>query len=442
MEISNKKKSNRVALLIVLSFAAGFGAATGAYFFILCEGCIDPDGGVTLSPKEKCEESLTICINATKSTSNSTIASKIGHEKVKFLEKLVKESIIQNALKISNQKNENMDEDIRNQINVMREKTWTTSINPTPFMMSIFGNDVADFLRENHVNHSEEFGDVVFGEHILTNIYGPNVAVSVITDNYLQSNDEWWQKAFHDPEHEPFARECEFDSSAQMFSEDLVISIFDEKGKLIGIMNSATPCNVTQDYLDADKSIQIVPEERFSDIGKHKIFVLQELMKDPAIQEVLIRSNQEFLSFTDEELLELKEKKSWPKPEEVPTEFQLSIINNEVADILRDNLKIESDDYGELQFPEMILTNVKGITIASSDRTYNYVQSFDEWWIVASENKVLVRECGYDRSIQMNSEDIIIQIFDKNDEFIGILNSASTCDVISDKPVLFFGDSN
>ena len=442
MEISNKKKSNRVALLIVLSFAAGFGAATGAYFFILCEECFDPDGGETLGPEEKCEKSLTICINATKSTFNSTIASEIGHEKVKFLEKLVKEPIIQNALKDSNQKNEKMGEDIRYQINIIREKTWTTSINPTAFMMSIFGNDVADFLRENHVKPSEEFGDVVFGEHILTNIYGPNVAVSVITDNYLQSNDEWWQKAFHDPEHEPFARECEFDSSAQMFSEDLVISIFDEKGKLIGIMNSATPCNVTQDYLDADKSIQIVREERFSDIGKHKIFVLQELMKDPVIQEALIRSNQEFLSFTDEELLELKEKKPWSKPEEAPTEFQLSIINNEVADILRDNLKIESDDYGELQFPEMILTNVKGVTIASSDRTYNHVQFFEEWWIKASENKVLVRECGYDRSIQMNSEDIIIQIFDKNDEFIGILNSASTCDVISDKPALFFGDSN
>lgn len=237
-------------------------------------------------------------------------------------------------------------------------------------------------------------------------------------------------------------QECEFDSSAQMFSEDLVISIFDEKGKLIGIMNSATPCDITQDYLDADKSIQIVREERFSDIGKHKIFVLQELMKDPAIQETLIRSNQEFSSFTDEELLELKEKKLWPKPEDEPTEFQLSIINNEVADILRNNLKVESADYGELQFPEMILTNVKGANVASTDRTYNYIQFFDEWWIVASENKVLVRECGYDRSIQMNSEDIIIQIFDKKGDFIGILNSASTCDVISDKTALFYGDSN
>jgi len=61
---------------------------------------------------------------------------------------------------------------------------------------------------------------------------------------------------------------------------------------------------------------------------------------------------------------------------------------------------------------------------------------------VASQNDVLVRQCGWDKSIQMNSEDIIIQIFDKNDEFVGILNSASTCDVILSKPALFYGDSN
>jgi hypothetical protein len=42
----------------------------------------------------------------------------------------------------------------------------------------------------------------------------------------------------------------------------------------------------------------------------------------------------------------------------------------------------------------------------------------------------------------MNSEDIIFQIFDKNGEFIGILNSASTCDVILNKETLFYGDSN
>jgi len=441
MGMTNKNNSNRMALIIALSFAVGFGAATGAYFLIFCEDCFAIQFNPSNPGLDKCQNDPT-CIKANYTDVDTTIASKIGKEKVQFLHDLVKEPIIQNALKSSNLKDSKMDEDIRTQIFVQREKTWTAAIQPTPFMNSVFENDVADFLRDNHVIRSEEFGDVVFGEHILTNLYGPNVAVSVITDNYLQSNDDWWQQAIHEQDKVEFARECEFDSSAQMFSEDLVIGIYDENDQLIGIMNSATPCDVTQASLDADKSIDTVPEEKLSDIGKFKISYLQELMKNPTIQEALMISSQEFSSLTNDDLSDLKEKTNWPKPDVDPTDLQSSIINNEVADILRENLVVESEEYGELVFPEMILTNAKGVTVASTDRTYNYIQHLEEWWIVASQNNVLVRQCGYDRSIQMNSEDIIIQIFDENGEFIGILNSASTCDVILNKEALFYGDSN
>ncbi len=442
MGVSEKNNFNRVAVVIVLSLVVGIGVATGAYFLIICEDCIKVQSTTQKqdSSTAKCENDPR-CIIANVTGPDTTIASEIGYEKVKFLQELVSESIIQNALKSSNQKDSKMKEDIRNQIYNLREKEWITSEQPTPFMNSIIDNDVADFLRDNLVIRSDEVGDLVFGEHILTNLYGPNVAVSIRTDNYLQSNDDWWQQSKNEPEKE-FARECEFDSSAQMFSEDLVIGIFDGKGELIGIMNSATPCDVTQAFLDADKTIRAVPYENLSEIGKHKISYLQELMREPTIQEALRLSNQEFSSITDEGLLKLKEETEWPNPlKEEPTDFQLSIINNEVADILRENLVVESEDFGELLFPEMILTNAKGVNVASTDRTFNYIQNEQEWWIVASQNDVLVRKCGFDKSIKMTSEDIIIQIFDDG-EFIGILNSASTCDVILNKGALFFGDSN
>jgi hypothetical protein len=438
---TNKNNSNRVALIIALSFAVGFGVATGAYFMIFCEDCIVIQSNPLNPGPDPCQNDPS-CIDPDYNSTDTTIASEIGKEKVQFLHDLVNEPIIQNALKISNKKDSQMGEDIRTQIYVQREKIWTTAIQPTPFMNSIFENDVADFLRDNHVIRSEEFGDVVFGEHILTNLFGPNVAVSVITDNYLQSNDDWWQQAIHEQDKVEFARECEFDSSAQMFSEDLIIGIYDENGQLIGMMNSATPCDVTQASLNADKSIDTVPEEKLSDIGKFKISYLQGLMKNPTIQEALRMSNQKFSSFTNDDLSNLKEKTNWPKPDIEPTDLQLSIINNEVAYILRENLVVNSEEYGELVFPEMILTNAKGANVASTDRTYNYIQYFEEWWIVTSQKNLLVRQCGYDRSIQMNSEDIIFQIFDKNGEFIGILNSASTCDVILNKETLFYGDSN
>lgn len=90
----------------------------------------------------------------------------------------------------------------------------------------------------------------------------------------------------------------------------------------------------------------------------------------------------------------------------------------------------------------MILTNSKGVTVASTDRTYNYIHSENEWWQVASQNDVLIRQCGPDKSINMNSEDIIIKIFDDKGKFVGILNSATQCDVVKNKPLFFYGDSN
>jgi len=445
MGTTKNNNFNRTSILIALSFAVGFGVATGAYFSIFCEDCVlVPTKYPDEDPRVKCLNDPRCIIPPPDTETDTTIASDIGFEKVKFLKELVNNPIIQNALKISNEKDSKMKEDIRNQIYVLREKEWTRILEPTPFMNSIIENDIADFLRENLVIRSVEVGDVVYGEHILTNLYGPNIAVSIRTDNYLQSNDDWWQQAKNEEDKSPFARECEFDSSAQMFSEDLVVKIFDENGQLIGIMNSATPCDVTQAYLDADKSIVPVLEEDWSEIGKHKIIYLQELMTDPIIQEALRLSNQEFSSITNEELSKIKEETEWPRPGEEPTTFQLSIINNEVADIMRENLVVESEDYGELQFPEMILTNARGANIASSERTFNYIQNEDEWWIVGSQNPAYVRQCGWDKSIQMTSEDIIIQIFNDEGEFVGILNSATPCDVISisSKPALFHGDSN
>lgn len=225
-----------------------------------------------------------------------------------------------------------------------------------------------------------------------------------------------------------------------MYSEDIVVKILDESGEFIGVMNSATPCDVTQQALESRSDIIPVPLDNITPVGKYKISFLQDLMLDPTIQNALKRSNQKIVSMTDEDITKLREV-PWPKPgTENPTELQVSIMQNNVADILRANLKVQSK-FGTIQFPEMILTNAKGVNIASTDRTYNYIQSQDEWWQIAVEQKFLIRECGWDDSIQMTSEDIIIAIYE-NDNLVGVLNAATPCDVILNKSPTFYGDSN
>jgi len=154
MGVSEKNNFNRVALMIALSFAVGFVVATGAYFSIFCEDCIKIQSMTQKqdSPTAKCDNDLR-CIEPIVYSTDSTIASEIGYKKVEFLKKLVDNPIIQNALKSSNQKDSKMKEDIRNQIYDMREKDWTTSEQPTPFMNSIIDNDIATFLRNNLVGH-------------------------------------------------------------------------------------------------------------------------------------------------------------------------------------------------------------------------------------------------------------------------------------------------
>ena len=442
--IKAKNNFQRMAPFIAISFAVGFGIASLASFVFLCEDCLEIE---PISESQSIEDKCLIkkCLPLGNITDvKKPIFTLIGKEKEEKLREIVNDSIIQQILKSSNEKDSKMSEDIRIQIYLQREKEWTQAVEPTPFMLSIINNDLADSLRDDLVVQSDKFGHVTFGEHILTNIYGANVAVSIKTDNYDQSQDDWWQLMFIDENVESFARECEFDSSAGIFSEDMIIKISDTNtGEFLGILNSATPCDVTEESLEKASKIEPVPLNNITPIGNYKISYLQEMINHRIIQNALEFSNQEFSGMTYEDLLKLKEDTEWPRPGTgEPTAFQNSILENKVAELLRENLVVQTEEFGQIQFPEMILTNAKGATISSTDRTYNYIQTEDEWWKVASQNAVLVRQCGPDKSINMNSEDIIIKVFDKGGEFIGILNSATPCNVILDKPLAFYGDSN
>jgi len=152
----------RVAPLLVLTFAVGFGAATGAYFFIFCEDCFTvPTVSKELALEEKCDNDPR-CIPSPSVVDETKNFTKIGKYKVAFIQELVRDPIIQKALKESIEKDEKMDSEIRTQIKAQREKEWTSALESTPFMLSIINNDISDFLRDNLVIESEEFGNIVF----------------------------------------------------------------------------------------------------------------------------------------------------------------------------------------------------------------------------------------------------------------------------------------
>jgi hypothetical protein len=366
----------------------------------------------------------------------------MGDYKISQLQDLLNNPRIQEALKSSNDQFSAMSPPVLEKFMESKENEWLSAPKDksTQFMLSIINNEVADILREKLVIQSEEFGEGVFGEHILTNSYGANVAVTGRTDNYDQTkdDDDWWQKT---KQVGLYIRQCTWDKSAEMNSEDIAVKIFDDQGKFLGILNSATPCDVlTAKTLENIIKIEIVPSDNISPKGNYKISKLQELMKSPIIQKALKTSNEEFSAMAVE-VSTLNEDIKWPTEGE-PTALQLSIINNEVADILRENMETKSEEFDRIFFGEFILTNAYGANVASTMRTFDYIHNTQEWWQVAAENGILVRQCGLDESVQMYSEDIIIAIYDDAGEFVGVLNSATPCDVILNKSPVFYGDSN
>jgi hypothetical protein len=121
-----------------------------------------------------------------------------------------------------------------------KDAEWlnTPMNSPSPFMSALIESNLSDILRENSVITTDQFGDVLFPEIIITNAYGANVAQSIRTEDYNQADESWWLRAKTVPVH---FREVSWDSSAEIYSSDIIIRIVDEDGNFIGVLNAATP---------------------------------------------------------------------------------------------------------------------------------------------------------------------------------------------------------
>jgi glyoxylase-like metal-dependent hydrolase (beta-lactamase superfamily II) len=121
-----------------------------------------------------------------------------------------------------------------------KDQDWlkTPMNSPSPFMSAIIESNLSDLLRERSVIPTDQYGDVLFPEIIITNAYGANVAQSIRTEDYNQADEGWWLRAKTVPIH---FREVSWDSSAEIFSSDIVIKLVDEDGNFIGVLNAATP---------------------------------------------------------------------------------------------------------------------------------------------------------------------------------------------------------
>ena len=101
---NSKNNFNRTSLAIVLSFVIGFGIATIAYFVIFYDEDFTSETVIheQVPLKDKCSNDLRcVMINST-DTGIEDITTPVGEEKSQLLQDLVRNPIIQNALKNAN----------------------------------------------------------------------------------------------------------------------------------------------------------------------------------------------------------------------------------------------------------------------------------------------------------------------------------------------------
>lgn len=176
------------------------------------------------------------------------------------------------------------------------------------------------------------------------------------------------------------------------------------------------------------ESVEQETQKEFSDLDllTFKVTQLQEITSHLEIIQAVIDSNEKF-EVMDDPIQYIVEKdaewKNQPKNKNSP--FMSTLIENPIAKILKTKSIISTEEFGDVLFPEIIVTNAYGANVAITIRTDDYNQGDEIWWIKAKENNVQFRDTTWDQSAGIYSADIIIAIFDNNGQFIGVLNAAT-----------------
>jgi len=150
------------------------------------------------------------------------------------------------------------------------------------------------------------------------------------------------------------------------------------------------------------------------------------------IQNFLVESNTSFAAtgFPEEIIKQVDERWQSSDPD-TPDSIAYHLINNEVAQIIRQFMQDDMDSESKFKYAEIFVTNAYGANVAQSGKTTDYRQDDEEWWQEAKKYGIFLSEGGFDESAGVYSSDIAIQVLDREGRFIGVLKSVISLEPIS-----------
>jgi PAS domain S-box-containing protein len=116
----------------------------------------------------------------------------------------------------------------------MQDSAWqkTEKASTTPFINNILASALSGNLRSRAAFYEKKAGYKIFPEIFVTNRYGALVGATGKTSDYLQADEEWWQKAKAEGN---WVGDVTLDESSGVYGLEFCIRVDDEKGDFIGV---------------------------------------------------------------------------------------------------------------------------------------------------------------------------------------------------------------
>lgn len=134
------------------------------------------------------------------------------------------------------------------------DRDWKAKRN-TPRIKSVLNSPLSIEFAKLIAAYEKEYGFRIFSEIYLTNQYGVVIAASQRTSDYLQADEQWYQQTL--AEEKFWIGEIEYDESSETIGADIVINLYDNAGKHVGILkavlNIADSIRNLQDYQSIER---------------------------------------------------------------------------------------------------------------------------------------------------------------------------------------------
>lgn len=167
----------------------------------------------------------------------------------------------------------------------------------------------------------------------------------------------------------------------------------------------------------AISSMREIDEEVYDRIEELSAFA-----NDLSLAEYCIASNSKFDKITGVKNLIDTVDKDWQGGKDAP--FIQSILSNKLSKRLANYHEFYMQKYGYAVFSEIYVTNKYGVVIGATNRTSDYLQADEDWYKKAIAEKAFwVGDVEYDASSNAITFDIVINLYDKNGNFVGILKA-------------------